>query len=223
MKRERNYYVYAYTRLDTNTFFYIGKGKGDRYKRIDCRSKHFKRICNKVDCVVEIIKDNLTEDEALELEQKMIEQLTFEEGYSIELDQYKNFNKDGSHLVNMTYGGEGISGYRHKPETIEKCTHIGKSNGMYGKKGELSPHYGKVYDEDHKNKIKLSNPKRKEVYCVELDRSFNSFREAEKIIKRDYDIIISHASISAICKGKNKYGGYYEETRIPVKLHFKLK
>ena len=39
-----NYYIYGYIRLDTNTYFYIGKGKGNRYKRIDIRSLHFKNI-----------------------------------------------------------------------------------------------------------------------------------------------------------------------------------
>ena len=36
---ERKYYVYGYIRLDTNTYFYIGKGTDIRYKRIDIRTK----------------------------------------------------------------------------------------------------------------------------------------------------------------------------------------
>ena len=28
--KTKNYYVYRYIRLDTNTYFYIGKGKDDR-------------------------------------------------------------------------------------------------------------------------------------------------------------------------------------------------
>ena len=28
--KTKNYYVYGYIRLDTNTYFYIGKGKDDR-------------------------------------------------------------------------------------------------------------------------------------------------------------------------------------------------
>ena len=93
MEDERRYYVYGYIRLDTNSYFYIGKGTGIRYKRIDLRSNHFKNIINKVDCVVEIIKDNLTEKEALELECELIQQLVFEEGYTMEFDDYKDKNK----------------------------------------------------------------------------------------------------------------------------------
>ena len=216
MKKE--YYVYGYIRLDTNTYFYIGKGKGIRYKRIDLRNKHFKNIINYTDCTVEIIKDNLTEKEALELEQDLIEQLVFEEGYSLEID--KDRNEGFNHLVNCTYGGEGVSGYKHTEDTIKKCIHYGEDNGMYGKKGELSPHYGKKYDKKHKDKIMLSNPKRKRVYCIELNREFNSYREAERILLEEYNIICSHASISSICNGRNKKGGYYKDSKKDANLHF---
>ena len=220
MDEERRYYVYGYIRLDTNTYFYIGKGTGIRYKRIDLRSKHFKNILNTTECAVEIIEDNLTEEEALELEQTLIESLVFEEGYSIEFDHYTDKNEGFNHLVNNTFGGEGISGYKHTDATKKKCTHYGESNGMYGKKGELSPHFGKVYSDDHKNKIKMSNPKRKRVYCIELDVEFNSYREAERVLLNQYGIVCSHASISAICKGKNQKGGYYQETLKEANLHF---
>lgn len=221
MDNERRYYVYGYIRLDTNSYFYIGKGTGNRYKRTDLRSTHFKNILEKVDCVVEIIQDNLTEKEALDLECELIEQLIFEEGYTIEFDEFSDKNKDGfNHLVNCTYGGEGISGYKHSEDTIKKCVHYGEDNGMYGKRGELSPHYGKKYSEDHKEKIKLSNPRRKRVYCIELDREFNSYREAEKILLDEYNIVCSHASISAICNGRNSKGGYYKDTTHEANLHF---
>lgn len=222
MEDERRYYVYGYIRLDTNSYFYIGKGTGIRYKRIDLRSNHFKNIINKVDCVVEIIKDNLTEKEALELECELIQQLVFEEGYTMEFDDYDDKNKNGiNHLVNNTYGGEGISGYKHTDETKKKCVHYGEENGMYGMRGELSPHYGKHYSDEHKEKIKMNNPRRKRVYCIELDREFNSYREAERILLEEYNIVCSHSSISSICRGKPYGSGYYKDTGEKVNLHFK--
>lgn len=220
MDDERKYYVYGYIRLDTNTYFYIGKGTGIRYKRIDLRSNHFKNIINSTDCAVEIIADDLTEQEALDLEQNIIEKLVFEEGYSIEFDYHTEKNSGFNHLVNNTYGGEGISGYKHTDETKKKCTHYKENNGMYGKRGELSPHYGKKYTKDHKNKIKMSNPKRKRVYCIELDREFNSYREAARILLEEYNIICSHASISEICRGRTYKGGKYKDTLIDANLHF---
>ena len=41
---ERKYYVYGYIRLDTNTYFYIGKGKDNRYLRLDNRKQHFMNV-----------------------------------------------------------------------------------------------------------------------------------------------------------------------------------
>ena len=45
---ERKYYVYGYIRLDTNSYFYIGKGKDNRYLRLDNRKSHFMNIFNNV-------------------------------------------------------------------------------------------------------------------------------------------------------------------------------
>lgn len=103
---EDNYYVYAYVRLDTNTFFYIGKGKKKRYLNINSRSDHFKNIINKTECAVEILYDNLTEDEAFQLEVDTIYDLVFNEGYGIDII---GINNDEYYLVNCTWGGEGAS------------------------------------------------------------------------------------------------------------------
>ena len=207
MNEEKIFYVYAYTRLDNNTYFYIGKGKGDRYIRTNGRSKHFKNILNKTECVVEILYNNLTEEEALRIEQETIESLVFEEGYSIEFDDEPN--KEG-HLVNCTFGGE----------QRKHCSKPGELNSMYGKKGELSPHYGKKYTEDHKDKIRESNPKSTKCYCVELDREFNSYREASKILKEEYDIICYHSAIGKVCSGERESCGRDAITGLEVFLHF---
>ena len=41
-----DFYVYGYIRLDTNTYFYIGKGHSNRWLRLDNRKKHFLNILN---------------------------------------------------------------------------------------------------------------------------------------------------------------------------------
>lgn len=135
-----------------------------------------------------------------------------------------NFYTDKSecgNLLNNSYGGAGILGYKYTKEQKEKCSRKGEQNGMYGKTGSLSPHYGKSYSQNHKDKIRTSNPKRKRCYCKELDRSFNSFREAEKILYEEYGIICSHASISEVCSGRTHHAGRYVNTNECVYLHFK--
>ena len=64
------YYVYVWIREDYNTVFYIGKGKNQKYVSRAERIKnniHFKRIYEKVPTHYEIIHNNLTEQEALDL------------------------------------------------------------------------------------------------------------------------------------------------------------
>ena len=113
---ENKYYVYGYIRLDTNTYFYIGKGKDNRYLNIDNRSNHFKNILNKTNCVVEILYKNLTEKEAFQLEMDIIDDLVFNEGYGIDII---GINNNDYYLVNCTWGGEGAS-YKQSQETIDK-------------------------------------------------------------------------------------------------------
>lgn len=70
---------------------------------------------------------------------------------------------------NMTEGGEGIQGYKHSQETIEKMhkntnrIHFGSENGMYGKKHSndtknkmSSKQKGRVFSKEHKEKLKIS-------------------------------------------------------------------
>ena len=104
-----NYYVYIYWRLDTNEPFYVGKGKKYRWCCLHNRGKHFKNIANKYPIACEIIKDNLTNEEATGIECWLINELVFEYGYSIDIKNNYS-NEKGCHLVNCTWGGEGTSG-----------------------------------------------------------------------------------------------------------------
>lgn len=116
-----NFYVYGYIRLDTNTYFYIGKGHDNRYLRTDNRKPHFLNILNSVDVCVEILYYNLTEEESFELERETIEDLVFIEGYSIDIPNFQ-CTKSECNLVNLTWGGDGSCGYsvKQSQDTINK-------------------------------------------------------------------------------------------------------
>ncbi len=163
-----NYYVYIYWRLDINEPFYVGMGHKDRWKDIYKRNNHFKSIINKHLVVCEIIKDNLTEEQAHDIECFLIHELVFEYGYSINIPNNRSAEK-GFHLVNCTWGGEGTSGvkpWEHKTKE-EKENWKGKiSEAKKGKnsfinkteeemiiikekiskavKGENNPMYGRI-------------------------------------------------------------------------------
>ena len=126
---ENIFYVYGYIRLDTNTYFYIGKGKNNRCERLDNRKQHFMNIFNKVNCCYEVLYDNLTEEEAFELEIKTIEDLVFNEGYSIEIPNYKYLKNKESHLVNLTWGGDGTTGYSVKQSAETIMHRVAKNTG----------------------------------------------------------------------------------------------
>ena len=345
---ERKYYVYGYYRFDKNSFFYIGKGKGDRYKCIQNRSKHFMNIINKIPYTVFILYNNLTEDEAFQYEEETIENLV-EYGYSIDI---KGYDKKEKHLTNQCWGGKGglggvpknnyvkqcvaesnrkrrgknsatsksvillntkeyfecltdgakkynisepsISnccnnksscagkyngerlvwvfeedfknmskkdienkifiaqksgnrkggynsfygkthsresrekmskkrkGKKASQETKEKLSNMRKNEGnsMWGRKGELSPHWGKEYSEDHRNNISKSLGTA--VKCIELNIEFNSLNKAEIYMIKTYNIKFSHKTLKATIE-KQRKKDWYGEIKINgelVKLHW---
>lgn len=130
MSEDKNFYVYGYIRLDNNSYFYIGKGRKNRAERLDNRKQHFMNIINKTNCCYEILFDNLTEEDAFLLEQETIEDLVLNEGYSIEIPNYKCEKNKECHLVNLTWGGDGTTGYSIKQSEQTIKNRVIKNTGL---------------------------------------------------------------------------------------------
>ena len=128
INEDREFYVYEHIRLDNNTCFYVGKGKGDRIDELD-RNKHHDNISNKHGHVAVMIKDNLTEDEAFELERERIEYYVFTLGYGIDIEGYEN-RENNEFLTNMTFGGEGVSGIKLSEEAKRKISEKNKGKKL---------------------------------------------------------------------------------------------
>lgn len=128
----KEYYVYERFRLDNMTCFYVGKGKGRRYKEKK-RNSHHDSIARKYGYLTIIFKDNLTEEEALDLEKQRIFYYVFDLGYGIDIDGFRNGKSDRC-LTNSTFGGEGTFGLKHtddwKKQQSERMS--GENNPMYG-------------------------------------------------------------------------------------------
>lgn len=70
-----NYYVYGHYDKSDNSLFYIGKGTSSRAYSKKNRNKYWHNIVNKHGFEVKILKDQLSEKEALSLEVDLISQL----------------------------------------------------------------------------------------------------------------------------------------------------
>lgn len=173
------FYVYEWYIKETGEVFYVGKGTGERKDVIYNRNDYFKSVHNKYACSNRVIENNLTDEEACNLERDMI----------------KYYWDKGQAKCNFTQGGTGFAegelnpihkrikspdyvnpfsylkfegsdnhfyGKKHSEETKRKISESrkgsrglsGKDNPMYGKgfKGKDNPMYG-VKGFDNHNSI----------------------------------------------------------------------
>lgn len=126
---ENKFYVYGHYTKDTNELFYVGKGVGVRAWSRDKRSRWWTRTVNKHGLEIKLLFENLTESEAHDKEMKLIQ-------------QHGRRNNNTGILINLTEGGEGISGYKHTESTKRIISN------------KLS---GRTLSEPHKTAISKSN------------------------------------------------------------------
>ena len=130
--------------------FYIGKGNGSRMQNSIkwYGSQHNKFKTRKINKIVAAskkiilikIKNNITEDEAFNIE-------------------YSTISLIGRHpngpLTNLTDGGEGSCGFKHSPESIEKIkgTWFSKDKEPWNKGKKMSDEHKKILSEAHLNQV----------------------------------------------------------------------
>lgn len=72
LSKDNRFYVYEWYNKDTGEVFYVGKGSGNRHKVVNGRNSYFQRYYNKYNCDVRKVKEHLLEQDAYELEIKLI-------------------------------------------------------------------------------------------------------------------------------------------------------
>jgi len=182
--------VYRHRRLDNNTVFYIGLGNSKRPFSKNNRSVYWKNITLTHGYSVEIVAENLTKEDACELEEFLIQ-------------EYGRKDLGKGSLVNMTDGGDGVFG-----RSLEALARIGKSSSDRNK--------GKAKSEAHKLKISKSLKGRKRtgenIYKLpvlqftkkgEFIKEWNSAEEAGKVLN-------IHSGNICSCRNnkRNSAGGF---------------
>lgn len=112
------YYVYVHRKKDNYQIFYVGKGKDKRYLSKSGRNLHWKNTVLKHDYYAVKIQEFLSEAEALELEEFLIQEIGL------------------SNLCNKNYFNGGQSGYTHSENSKLKMS--------MSKKGHIPWNKGKT-------------------------------------------------------------------------------
>lgn len=151
-----SFYIYHYCDPESGTPFWVGKGKG---RRAFCHLNNCKRLCDSsyntffyrklrkmllsdINPDIKIVRDQLEEKEALDLEMSDIKRIG-------RRDQGKG------PLTNLTDGGEGASGFTHSEEAKQRMSkaHLGKILSKETRQRMSEVHMGKKHTEETKQKI----------------------------------------------------------------------
>jgi hypothetical protein len=223
------YYSYLLYDPDDDLPFYAGKGKGSRAlistklynaKYNPLKLFKLKEIYSKYDEVeIEIVGWNLTEEQAFKLE--------------VEAIDYFGLIKDNTgSLTNLTYGGDGISGWNHSEETKNKIgkIHKGRKLTQEHKDKLRDSHLGKTHTIEAKNKVSMFN---KGKIHSEETRNKLSVAHTGKILSDETKLKISKAQkeMGRIGEKHQFYGKHHnEETKkvlrqkcgVPISINDKI-
>lgn len=189
-------YVYRHIRLDKNEVFYVGIGDEKNYKRAYNKNKRnnlWKKIVNKCEFIVEIIADNLTKEDACELEELLIQ-------------EYGRIDLKSGTLSNLTNGGEFNKGKIVSQETRDKI-----SKAKFGKKGHK-------HTIEFKNKKSESNKgnnyNTKKILKVDTNQIFDSISDVAIYFN------LHNETVSRYLRGvrKNKLNIEYLDGKQPLLL-----
>lgn len=180
LRTEGSYCVYKHVRLDNNEVFYIGIGNKHRPYNTTHRNKWWKKISKKTNHDVFVLCDNLTKEEACEIERYLIK-------------FYGRKDLGLGTLCNMTDGGEGPFGIKRSKETKDKIR---------------NHNLNKVLSDETKNKISLSkkginNPRSKKVINTVTLEEFSSATEAANSI--GMNVSTFYLQIKGVNKNKTNF------------------
>ena len=170
------FYTYIHIRPDTNEPFYVGKGKGRRYKTTTGRNQYWHNIVDKNNGVFEpkILFEGLSEEDAL----------------LKEIEVEKDLKNKGYTLVNLAETGKsgpvGVSRTEEHKQSLSNATkgrispNKGKSHGPFPEESKYWK--GKTRPESTKMKQSSTQSKRWEERRNELKQNFRN-KVGKKILQ----------------------------------------
>lgn len=172
------------------------------YKKLHCR-KQRKLYCS-------FLKYGFENHEFTIIEYCAVDQLNEREKHWINF--YNSFNNG----LNLTTGGDCHIKSMESRRLISEAK-MGAKNWMFGKKGKLSPKYGKSITEDTRNKLisshldKMKGSKNSYfkgfVYAYKGDKLIGAFEGIHDAARK---LNLQHPNISKVILGKRHHtGGYY--------------
>lgn len=191
---DNKFYVYVWIEESSGKVFYVGKGSGDRYKRVSrhARSKDFLSIYDSFPCHPLIVSSYMSDDDACKLEMDIIAQIRTD---------------PCNILTNKTKGGE--SSVKSVPASEEYRRRVSEMV-----RGENNPNYGHHWTQEMKDALSkkrresgiyvgAKNPRAKSVKCVETGETFPTMTDAANSINR------SQSDITHAIKTGGKAGPYH--------------
>jgi hypothetical protein len=180
-----NYYIYLHIKETDSIPFYIGKGNGRRCFSKQSRSIYWSNIVNKHGYDIVLIEDNLTNEQAIELEKYWINRIG-------------RRDLNNGPLVNLTNGGEGTP---NRPMSEENKRKLSDRN----KDKTTSEAQKKAVGLRYKGKFGKDHNRSKSIVCLKDGKIFGSMSEAERFYN------LGGGSVSWSIKNKRPiYGMHFE-------------
>jgi hypothetical protein len=181
--KEKNKVLYIHKRKDNGEVFYVGIGNSKRPYVKNKRSVWWKNIVKEHGYEIEILKENITWEEACELEKFYIK-------------EFGRKDLGMGSLVNMSDGGDGLFNPSDEWKKNNSERNTGKNNPNYGKIGYWNGKKRSGWTEEMKKKLsdkmKGKSPWNKGktgVYSEDsLKKMSESIKKSKKIKLLDFSI-----------------------------------
>lgn len=185
----KNYKVYIIKRRHTEEIVYVGLTKQTLYKRF---IQHVsKRKIDPKDFFIELVKDELTQDQAVTLEELLIIQYqTRATGWNVSPRSINGYSNAHSDEQKAKWSKER-KGRKLSPEHRAKLNRTGRKNSEY-----------------HNRQIGDSNSK--QVICLTNGKTYSSASNAAR------ELNLHNSKVTAVCRGERPHTQGYIFKFLPI-------